>query len=136
MFLLTTMPLGATLTTGTAVAKPSPSPLASYCGHCRDADGTGDFANPAFRCRSNADCAPVSPTYEACQQRTVGAFGSSPVQIDMTGTVSGCLADELPHPAGLAGIMCMEPLYFGPVDVVYDVPGPAAFSLKGTFQLQ
>ncbi len=110
-----------------------------FCGYCRDADVTGDFAEPAFECDTNADCAPVSPTFEACEQRNNGAFGPNggAVQtITMSGAVPECLADNLPHAATVAAGMCAAPTFTQTVDAATDLRGPAAFSLKGTFQLQ
>jgi hypothetical protein len=136
-----TIALGANVTTGTAQAeaKPSGTQQRVFCGYCRDADGTGDFANPPFECDSNADCGPVSPVFESCEQRHEGAFGpnGNAVQtITLSGTVPGCLADGLPHNAKVAAALCVPPTYNGAMDGTGDLPGPAAASLTGTFQLQ
>jgi len=141
-FAIGTIPVGATLTTGTARAEGKPTggvQTRVFCGYCRDSDGTLAFAAPPFECDSDADCAPVAPTFEACEQRNNGAFGpagGAVKTITMTGAVPGCLADGLTHPGTVAAGMCIAPTFNRLTDNSADFPGPAAFSLKGTFQLQ
>jgi cysteine-rich repeat protein len=135
---LSTLTVGATLVTGTAtsVATPEGSQQLVFCGFCRDGDGSGNFQAPAQPCASNAECA---QPFERCEQRSDGAFGpggSSAKTISITGTPAGCLADGNPHATTLAGAMCVQPLYSGLADSVADLPGPGAFSFKGTAELQ
>jgi hypothetical protein len=133
---LGSFPIGATLTTGTVFAVAGPG---GFCGYCRDLappSATGAYAMPAFECDSAAECAPVSPTYEACIQRTFGAFGTGTSLITLSGAVPGCLADGLAHPATAAAGFCIAPTFGPTLDIAADLPGPGAFTLKGTFQLQ
>jgi len=112
-----------------------------FCGYCRDADGTGDFENPAKPCLQNgmAVGSPCAQPNESCEQRTNGAFGpnGAPVKtITETGSPAGSLADHAAHAATLASVFCVDPSFVLPNDISHDLPGPGAVTLQGTIQVQ
>jgi len=124
--------------TAMASALPRPSTQARvFCGFCRDVDGAGTFqgsAASAHPCLTSRDCA---QPFEACEQRTSGAFGRG----DMTGlTASGApapgIGDGKPHPATLVSMFCAPPTFDATLDASFDLPGPGAVALPGMLQLQ
>jgi cysteine-rich repeat protein len=136
--LFSSVPVGATVTTGvaTAEAKASGGQARVFCGYCRNGDGDLSFANPPVECDSDAEC---GGTYESCQQRTNGAFGpggSSVKTITLNGTAPGCLADMMPQPGTMVGGFCLEPTFLGILDTTADLPGPGVTGLEGSIQLQ
>jgi cysteine-rich repeat protein len=137
-----TLPMGATVTTASAkaTAVASGTEARAFCGFCRDqtAAGTGSFQNPAQPCTSDAQC--NDPAFPDCEQRNNGAFGpptgGAARTITMDGVAAGCLDDLAGHAGGLAAAFCIPPTFDPTIDNAGDLPGPGAFSLQGTVQLQ
>ena len=128
------------MTTGPATnqARASGTQPRVFCGYCRDADGTLTFANPPSACFPNSFLGCVQPE-ESCEQRTQGAFGPAgggAELIELTGATSGCLANRAQHSATAVAGMCVVPTFDPSVDASADLPGPGAFSLTGSLQLQ
>jgi hypothetical protein len=140
MYSIGAVPLGTTLTSGTARAEAAPTgpevhKQRVFCGYCRDFDFTGGFQSPAQPCDTDADCAQPN---ESCEQRFQGAFGpngGNVKTISLTGAPAGCLADGGLHASTLVGGTCIEPTFDATVDLAADLPGPGALSLQGSAQL-
>jgi hypothetical protein len=140
------IPIPFQLSTGTTVrnAFASAGQPRVFCGFCRDADNTQCFEGDAdpmcppgqlHRCTSDAECA---QPYEACQQRSNGAFGPNGggfTTATEIGAPAGSLEDFLPHDGTLSGIFCVAPTFVPLIDASSDIPGPAAVALAGTLQL-
>ena len=109
-----------------------------FCGYCRDPD-TGAFQQPFQACWANGAVGPVcSPPFDACQQRTHGAFGpsgSAVKTVTAVGSAAGSVVDGLSHDQTLATLFCIPPTFNPTVDAAADLPGPAGATLKGTTTL-
>jgi hypothetical protein len=124
--------------TATPIAASQTRERQVFCGFCRDADGRGAFQGgpreKARPCRSNGDCA---QPFEACDQRSGGAFRrADATSTSAKGSPAGAIQDGAPHPAMLAGALCVPPTFDDALDAAFDLPGPAAVSLPGMIQLQ
>jgi len=130
------------------IGTPAPRPTSStsgggnqtrvFCGYCRDPD-TGGFQQPFQACWANGPVGPVcSAPFDACQQRTHGAFGPNGAAvktITAIGSAAGSIVDGLPHDQTLASVFCIPPTFNAAVDSAADLPGPAGTTLKGTTRL-
>lgn len=136
------------LTTASRTRKSRGAGLAGhvFCGYCRDADDSlcfeGDTASgcPPSRgarqpraCASGAGCA---QPFEACEQRSPGAFAHPQAAvIALQGKPAGTLADGEAHPLTLVEESCIPPTFNSMVDAAIDLPGPGAWALSGLVQL-
>jgi len=130
--------------TGTSAPRPTSNASSGgnqtrvFCGYCRDPN-TGGFQQPFQACWANGPVGPVcSPPFDACQQRTHGAFGpngGAVKTVDAIGAPAGSLVDGLPHDQTLATVFCIPPTFNATVDAAADLPGPAGATLKGTTTL-
>src|SRR5262249_52482012 len=112
----------------------------TFCGFCRDADGTLNFQNPARICWQNG--AAVGPacsgTFESCEQRTNGAFGPAAGAVKTIvslGSTAGPLNDMGAHAATLASVFCIPPSFNASIDASSDIPGPGALAMPESLQL-
>ena len=137
------------------------SASATFCGFCRDADGSDVYGicrgglNEGGVCATNTNCpnggtctdaqpcnddTACAQPREACRQKNLGAFGqignASVTTISETGSAAGDLRDGAAHRAILGGIWCIPPGLNGTVDNVTDLPGPAAISLPLDLRLR
>jgi len=108
-------------------------------GCCRDAAGTGAFAQPAQKCWENgmAVGSPCTEPFQSCEQRNNGAFGpggGANGTITVVGTAGGDLSAG-PQPGTIAGIFGIPPTFDPTVDAAGDLPGPGAVALPGTARL-
>ena len=159
------LPVPFALTTGTSTdtATPTGSLQRSFCGYCRDADGTGGFGictagtnvgspcsintpdcgvggicGNAVPCEQNADCASAGASRESCEQRNDGAFGpggGTVMTITEVGTAAGSLDDFAAHQGTMVSVFCIPPSFNPIIDPNADIPGPGAVSLPGQFDV-
>jgi hypothetical protein len=157
------LPVPFLLTTGvsTDTAVVSGTQQRVFCGHCRDANGTGRFGLctagtnagmscavtgdcglggvcEAKPCESNADCAGDPASRESCEQRNEGAFGpggGANQTITETGTPGGNIGDFAGHAATMVSVFCIPPSFNAIIDGAADIPGPGAVSLPGTIDV-
>ena len=127
----------AEVVTGPVVAQAYPTGPSGrvFCGYCRN-QSTSAFAHPVVACASDADC---HPPFHSCEQRSNGAFGpggGGVEHITITGTAGGCLAGGAAPAVTLAGGGCVAPSFSGPVNLLFDLPGPETLSLPGELRLQ
>jgi hypothetical protein len=140
MFSIGTLPIAFSLTSGTvtwtAVASDGQSRV--FSGFCQDADGTGAFEEPANKCLENGQAVGggCSGTFEACHQRSAGAFGPNGGNVN-TITAIGSGSSLLSGPAfgTLVSVFSIPPTFDGTVDAAGDLPGPGAVAIPGTAQL-
>jgi hypothetical protein len=142
-FNIGTLPIAFNLTTGTVTWNAVPGTGGSgqarvFSGFCRDADDTNAFEQPANLCLENgmAVGGGCSGTFEACEQRTNGAFGPNGGGV-RTITAIGSASSILGGAAAgtLVSVFSIPPTFNGTVDAAGDLPGPGAVALPGTAEL-
>jgi len=156
------LPVPFLLSTGTQskTAEPSGTKQRVFCGHCRDADGTGAFgictSGPnngmqcavtgdclggvcaATPCESDLDCVGDTASREACEQRNEGAFGpggGGNKTITEIGTPAGNISDFAGHQGTMVSVFCIPPSFNAIIDTAADIAGPGAVSLPGVIDL-
>jgi cysteine-rich repeat protein len=128
------VPLELSLSTDTVTftAAPSGTQARVFCGFCRDADATLEFADPPISCRSPTSIAACAGQYESCEQRQQGAFGPNGggvATIKLQGAAAGPLAAGTGADATLASVFCVPPVADDLVNNNVSLPGPAALTL-------
>jgi hypothetical protein len=142
------LPIAFALTTGTATdtANVSGTENKVFCGYCRDADETSCFEGAPTeqgcppsgglrRCETDADC---SQPFEACEQKTNGAFMSLTANtLTETGAPAsgGFMTSDPPKASTLVSVFCIPPTFNPAIDASADLPGPGAVSLPGEVSL-
>jgi hypothetical protein len=131
---LGSLPINFQLTTGTTTRSADPGAAPGViCGFCNDQDETGLFPNPPQSCVTDADC---SQPFEACRQRSPGAFAAGAGRtVTETGSPAGDLTDLASHAQTLVSVFCIPPTFNGAIDASADLPGPGAVALVGSVQL-
>jgi hypothetical protein len=118
--------------TVTFAAAPSGTQARVFCGFCRDADATLEFADPPISCRSHTSIAACTGQYESCEQRQQGAFGPNGggvATINVQGAAAGPLVVGTAADATLASVFCVPPVADDLVNNNVSLPGPAALTL-------
>jgi hypothetical protein len=146
MFLVNTITLTPTLTTGTVSWTGTPATNDTgltvaaqtrvFCGYCRNIN-IGQFQSPAQKCWQNGMAVGPACTgsFDECEQRSNGAFGpggGNVKTITALGVPSGGICS--PAPAHLATVQCVPPTYDITIDASFDLPGPAASVVDVTTQ--